>query len=252
MRADHLTGTWLLPYQLWQPPEWKPRTAQTLHLIILQTNTSMVIAIRLHCVRSRGHAMSCHVTPLLPFHWDLGPELRDLYHRHADEHASTLWHCASDPKISRYATFFQKHRTFWVCLGLHIGILTMTLQNQGSQPFSLRTTARQGNVCDSQFWSNIPHSSNFIVRTSIRRYLPQPRNPKAPVAHRFARREGHSLNTPTLRRCWKFGSPRRAQLTLPHQCFLMFEDFVWKVGFDFLNQLADTFFVEVLILPHVM
>jgi hypothetical protein len=32
----------------------------------------------------------------------------------------------------------------------------------------------------------------------------------------------------------------------------MFEDFVWKVGFDFLNQLADTFFVEVLILPHVM
>ena len=25
---------------------------------------------------------------------------------------------------------------------------------------------------------------------------------------------------------------RRAQLTLPHQCFLMLEDFVWKVGLD--------------------
>ena len=59
----------------------------------------------------------------------------------------------------------------------------------------------------------------------------------------------------TPRRCdavENFGSTRRAQLTLPHQCFLMFEDFVWKVCFDFLSQLADTFFVEVLILPHVM
>ena len=38
----------------------------------------------------------------------------------------------------------------------------------------------------------------------------------------------------------------------------MFEDFVWKVGFDFppnfafTSQLADTFFVDVLILPHVV
>ena len=58
--------------------------------------------------------MSRHVKPPVPLRSDLGPELRDLYHRHADEHASTLWHCASDPKISHDVTFFQKHRTFWM------------------------------------------------------------------------------------------------------------------------------------------
>lgn len=164
----------------------------------------MVIAIRLHCVRSRGHAMSCHVTPLLPFHWDLGPELRDLYHRHADEHASTLWHCASDPKISRYATFFQKHRTFWVFLGLHIGILTMTLQNQGSQPFSLRTTARQGNVCDSQFWSNIPHSSNFIVRQVRKKRGSQPQHPDVATLLKiwFHEASAADLASPMLSDVW--------------------------------------------------